>query len=171
MEFHTILALSRHLNPLNWYIRAIFLIGSCYFAYKRSWIGLVSTFVFMTLILVGSVANGAFDNLQMQAGLEYEKILFHSPLSTLAIVFVYLMFAVLLCLAFWKHSIKLGLIIWNIYLVGKILLGYFYMGDSAWTTISYTIFGLIIINRVGLYLLRQNTKRKLHKADNHNSKY
>ncbi|MBL0019136.1 MAG: hypothetical protein IPP17_22600 [Bacteroidetes bacterium] len=36
----------RHHNPWSWYIRPLFLIPFCFFAYKRSWAGISAT-IFM----------------------------------------------------------------------------------------------------------------------------
>jgi hypothetical protein len=36
-------AFARHQNLLSWYIRPLFLIPFCYFAYKRSWAGISIT--------------------------------------------------------------------------------------------------------------------------------
>jgi hypothetical protein len=38
-------AWARHHNILSWYIRPLFLIPFCYFAYKRSWASILGTLV------------------------------------------------------------------------------------------------------------------------------
>lgn len=40
-------AYERHQNQLSWYIRPLFLIPFCYFAYKRRWAGIVGTVFFL----------------------------------------------------------------------------------------------------------------------------
>ena len=41
-------AWARHHNPLSWYIRPLFILPFCYFAYKKSVWGMVLTFVAVT---------------------------------------------------------------------------------------------------------------------------
>src|SRR6185436_19481454 len=41
-------AWARHANPLSWYIRPLFILPFCYFAYKRSLWGMALTFVAVT---------------------------------------------------------------------------------------------------------------------------
>ena len=36
-------AWARHHNPLSWYIRPLFVLPFCYFAYKKNWWGMVLT--------------------------------------------------------------------------------------------------------------------------------
>lgn len=36
-------AYERHQNQLSWYLRPLFIISFCYFAYKRSWTGIMGT--------------------------------------------------------------------------------------------------------------------------------
>jgi len=65
------------------YIRPIFLIILAYFAYKRSWKGLVITFVVMMSSMVWFPAPKAI-NLQMEAVLDFEKKLLSNPITALA---------------------------------------------------------------------------------------
>ena len=41
-------AWARHQNPLSWYIRPLFILPFCYFAYKKSVRGIVLTLVAVT---------------------------------------------------------------------------------------------------------------------------
>jgi hypothetical protein len=38
-------AWARHHNVLSWYIRPLFFLPFCFFAYRRSWAGIVATLV------------------------------------------------------------------------------------------------------------------------------
>lgn len=42
----------RHHNQLSWYIRPLFLIPFCWFAYRRSWAGIMLV-IFLTLTSMG----------------------------------------------------------------------------------------------------------------------
>jgi hypothetical protein len=161
MEFQAILdwAFARHLNPLSWYIRPIFLIIICYFAYKRSWKGLVITFLLMSSSMVWFPAPETIDP-KMQVVLEYEKMLLSNPLSAVITLFIGVIFVVLACLAFWKHSLKMGLVVLNSMMVGKIIFGLIFTGENGWAPIGTTIFGIIIVNGIGFYLLHRMRKNK-----------
>lgn len=153
MDFQTFLdwAFARHLNPLSWYIRPIFLIIICYFAYKRSRKGLVITFLLMTSSMVWFPPPETI-NPQMQTVLEYEKMLLSQPLTGIFVFLIGIIFVVLVCVAFWKRSFKMGLILLNTMLIGKIVLGLIFVGDDGWGPIGTTIFGLVLVNGIALYL-------------------
>lgn len=151
-------AFNRHLNPLSWYIRPIFLLIICFFAYKRSWKGILITFIVMTSSMVWFPAPDEI-NPQMQQVLEFEKKVLSTPVSasiTLATMFSFLS---LVILAFWKHSLKWGLIIVNITVVGKLIFSLIFTGEAGWGTLPVTIFGLVIFNLIAFisykYLKRQ----------------
>lgn len=145
-------AFERHLNPLSWYIRPIFLIFLAFFAYKRSWKGLLITFLVMTSSMVWFPAPGKIDP-QMQVVLELEKQLLSSPLTALATLGVAALFVGFVGVAFWKHSLKLGLIALNATLIGKMVLTLLFTGDNGWAPLGNTIFGLVLVNGLGLAIL------------------
>ncbi|MBD1380249.1 hypothetical protein [Metabacillus arenae] len=160
MGFHDILdwAFARHLNPLSWYIRPIFLIIICYFAYRRSWKGIIITFLLMTSSMVWFPAPETIDP-QMQVVLDYEKMLLSNPLSAVITIFIGVIFVVLACIAFWKHSLKMGLVIVNVTLIGKIVFGLMFTGENGLAPIGTTIFGLIIVNGIGCYIFYRKQKK------------
>ncbi|SHE94126.1 hypothetical protein SAMN05444392_10555 [Seinonella peptonophila] len=153
-------AFERHLNPLSWYIRPIFLVIICYFAYKRSWKGILITFLVMTSSMVWFPAPETIDP-KMQVVLEFEKMLLSQPLTAVITLFVGVVFVVLACMAFWKHSLKMGLIILNSALIGKIVLGLIFTGENGWAPIGNTLFGLLIINGIGYFIFRRMKKRQV----------
>lgn len=162
MEFQAILdwAFERHLNPLSWYIRPIFLIIICYFAYKRSLKGIIITSLLMSSSMVWFPAPETIDP-KMQVVLEYEKMLLSSPVTAVITLFIGVIFVVLACMAFWKHSLKMGLVIVNSMMIGKIIFGLIFTGENGWAPIGTTIFGLLIVNGIGLYLLHRMRKKSL----------
>jgi len=160
MDINAILnwAFERHLNPLSWYIRPVFLIVLAYFAYKRSWKGLVITFVLMMSSMVWFPAPKTV-NPQMEAVLEFEKTLLGTPLSALATIAFMMVFVVAIGMAFWKHSLKMGLVILNMTLIGKVVLSLLFTGENGWGPLGNTIFGLVLVNGIGLLLLKRNRKK------------
>lgn len=164
MEIQEILewAFQRHLNPLSWYIRPVFLIVLVYFAYKRSLKGVIITFVLMMSSMVWFQAPETI-NQQMQAVLEYEQMLLSNPISAIFTIALMMVFVVLILMAFWKHSLILGLIILNVTLVGKVGLSLLFTGENGWAPLGNTIFGLILINGTGAFIMYRKRKNKLVK--------
>ncbi|NQD68732.1 hypothetical protein HP456_22760 [Bacillus haikouensis] len=162
MEFQEILvwAFQRHLNPLSWYIRPVFLIVLVYFAYKRSWEGVIITFVFMMSSMVWFPAPETI-NPQMQEVLEYEQMLLSDPVSAILTIAVMMVSVGLILISFWKHSLKLGLIILNVSLIGKVILSLLFTGENGWGPLGTSIFGLILVNGVGAFIMYR--KRKSNK--------
>jgi hypothetical protein len=161
MDFHEILnwAFQRHLNPLSWYIRPIFLIILAYFAYKHSWKGLILTFVIMMSSMVWFTAPETI-NSQMKTVLEYEKMLLSNPVSAIITVAFMMIFVFSVGMAFWKHSLKLGLVILNVTLIGKVILSLLLTGNDGWAPLGNTIFGLILVNSIGMFLIYRKRATK-----------
>ena len=93
-------------------------------------------------------------NPQMQQILEFEKKLLSTPVSasiTLATMFSFL---ALVILAFWRRSLKWGLIIVNITIIGKLIFSLIFRGEAGWSTLPVTIFGLMIVNLISFISLR-----------------
>ncbi|MGM0867481.1 MAG: hypothetical protein ACQEWF_22730 [Bacillota bacterium] len=162
MEFQEILdwAFQRHLNPLSWYIRPIFLIVLVYFAHKHSWKGVIITFVLMMSSMIWFPAPETI-NPQMQTVLEYEQMLLSNPVSAIFTIALMMVFVVLILIAFWKHSLKFGLIILNVTLIGKVILSLLFTGENGWAPLGNTIFGLILVNGIGWFIMYRKQKNKL----------
>ncbi|MED4207455.1 hypothetical protein [Neobacillus mesonae] len=161
MEFQEILdwAFHRHLNPLSWYIRPVFLIVIVYFAYKRSMKAVIITFGLMMSSMVWFPAPETI-NPQMQAVLEYERILLSNPISAVFTIAIMMVFVVLILVSFWKHSLMFGLIILNVTLIGKVILSLLFTGENGWAPLGNTIFGLILINGIGWFIIYRKRKKE-----------
>jgi len=152
-------AFERHLNPFSWYIRPVFLLILAYFAYKRSWKGIAITFVLMMSSMVWFPAPKTIDP-QMQVVLEYEKMLLSNPASAILTLAFMMVFIVSIGIAFWKHSLKMGLIMINVTLLGKVALSLFFTGENGWAPLGNTLFGLVLVNGIGIPLILWLRKRK-----------
>lgn len=160
IEIQTILdwAFERHLNPLSWYLRPIFLIIICYFAYKRSLKGIIITFLLMSSSMVWFPSPETIDP-EMKVVLEYEKMLLSNPMTAIVTLFMGVIFVALACIAFWKRSLTMGLVIVNSMMIGKVVLGLIFTGENGWAPIGTTIFGLLIVNTIGFTLLNGCEKK------------
>lgn len=158
MDFNEFLewAFQRHLNPLSWYIRPVFLILLCFFAYKRKIGWVIITFLLMMSSMVW-FSPPLEVNQEMQKVLDFEKELFKKPLTAIAALSFMFLFIVSILIAFWKHSLKWGLIIVNATLIGKVVLSLFFTGESGWAPVGNTVFGLILVNGIaaGIYFYQK----------------
>jgi CHASE2 domain-containing sensor protein len=94
----------------------------------------------------------------MKAVLEYEKMLLSSPLTAIATFALMFAFLFIIGFAFWKRSLKLGLIVLNVSLIGKVALSLLFTGDDGWGPLGTAIFGLILVNGIGAVLLYKKRK-------------
>lgn len=159
----------RHHNQWSWYIRPIFLIPFCFFAYKRSWVG-ISVTVFCVFTSMFWFNKPAEVSDQVKTFLEFEKNWLYGAWDykkLLLILTVPLSFAAL-GLAFWKRSIIMGLGVIVLMATGKIIWSIHNAGESGKSIIVPAILGLFIC--IGLILygfkkLERKNKRKTDKAN------
>ncbi|MCY9011251.1 hypothetical protein MOE50_19955 [Bacillus inaquosorum] len=128
------------------YSPSLFLLVLVYAAYKRSWKGIIITFVLMMSSMVWFPEPKKI-YLQMQKVLEFEQMLLSSPISAvLTIVFMIVLIGFILA-AFWKRSLVLGVILLNVTLAGKVALSLFFTGENGWAPLGNTIFGLMMVKK------------------------
>jgi hypothetical protein len=134
----------RHHNQLSWYIRPLFLIPFCFFAYKRSWAGIsITVFCLFTSMFWFDRPEVVSDN--VKTFLQFEKDWLYGKwnfkkimlISTVPISF----FA--LGLAFWKRSIIMGLGVVALMATGKIVWSIQSAGESGKSILIPAIVGLI----------------------------
>ncbi|KAA6450445.1 hypothetical protein [Bacillus swezeyi] len=164
MEWNSILewAFQRHLHPLSWYIRPVFLVVLAYFCYKRSWKGVIVTFVLMMSSMFWFPVPETV-NPEMQTVLDYELKLLSRPVTAVLTIVFMMGFLVLIGTAFWKRSLTWGLAVLNVTLIGKVVLSLFLTGESGWAPLGNTLFGLVLVNGIGLFLIAR--RREINKAD------
>lgn len=81
-------------------------------------------------------------------------MLLSNPSSAIATIAFMMPFVVAIVFTFWKRSLKFGLAVLNVTLIGKVILSVLILGQSGWALIGNTVFGLILINGIrgfGLY--------------------
>lgn len=154
----------RHHNQWSWYIRPIFLVPFCYFAYKRSWAGIAITvfclftsmFWFRKPVVLSPDVVGflQFEKDWLLASWKASKIIF---MATIPISF----FA--LGLAFWKRSLIIGLGVIFLMATGKIIWSILNAGEAGKAILIPAILGLIICSilvYVGFKKLEKTVKTK-----------
>ena len=154
-------AWERHHNVLSWYIRPLFLLPFCYFAYRRSLFGMTLTLVALATSMFWFPApeqssSGALEFLAMER--EYLTGEWTVAKILLALI-VPLSFAVL-ALAFWKRSIVYGLVLINAMVLIKVVWSFYFGGGAGGLTLlPSAIVGLAVCDAVVLYLIRRRRRR------------
>lgn len=140
-------AWARHHNVLSWYIRPIFILPFIFFAYKRSWKGLVITVMALFTSMFWFPAPAAVDPLVEQfLQAEQDYILgtwtFGKFLLTLSVP----TFFHFLALAFWKRSWWWGVAVINLAALGKITWSVAEGGASGWAVLIPAVIGMLVCN-------------------------
>lgn len=143
-EFFT-WAFQRHQNILSWYIRPLFLIPFCYFAYKQSWAGISATiFLLFTSMFWFSTPDTVSQ--QSLEFLQVEKDYLTSDWSLGKILLSLLVPISFLALgaAFWKRNLLFGISVIVLMAVLKIIWSVAFGGKPGMSIIIPAIVGLII---------------------------
>lgn len=145
-------AWARHHNEWSWYIRPLFLLPFCYFAYRRSWAGIVGTLVALATSMFWFPAPQIVDA-QVERFLAAEKEWLTGGWTTMKVVTlpVVPVFFWLLGSAFWQRSWLAGTLIINLMMVSKVIWSFAYGEDSAWPLLPPALLGVIICDVV-IYL-------------------
>jgi len=159
-------AWERHHNVLSWYIRPLFFLPFCYFAYRRSLSGMILTLLALATSMFWFPVPGRTDPQVLEfLAVEREyltgdwttaKILMASlvPISFAALGFV-----------FWKRSIVYGLVLMNAVVSIKLVWS-FYFGDESGglTLLPSALAGLAVCDAVVLYVVRRMRKKSSPKS-------
>jgi len=156
----------RHHNQWSWYIRPIFLIPFCFFAYKRNWTGIsITVFCLFTSMFWFNRPEFVSDN--VMTFLQFEKDWLYGEWNykkTILIITVPISFFAL-GLAFWKHSLIMGLGVVVLMATGKIVWSIQNAGESGKSIIVPAILGLLICSGLIFYGFKKLERKKQGNAN------
>jgi len=151
----------RHHNQWSWYIRPIFLIPFCFFAYKHSWSGISFTiFCLFTSMFWFNKPEVVSENVEIFLQFEkdwlygewdYKKVLL---IITVPVSFFALGFA------FWTRSLLIGLGVLAMMATGKIVWSIQNAGESGKSILVPAIIGLLICGGLIFYGFKKLEKTK-----------
>ena len=158
-------AWARHHNILSWYIRPMFIIPFIYFAYKRSWKGMIVTILALLTSMFWFPAPAVVDPMVSQF-LEAEKEFILGPLSAQKVFFwlTVPLFFFLLALAFWKRSWWWGVAVINIAALGKVAWSVVEGGQSGWAVLIPAMIGMLVCDLAVYFGVQSINKRKTQSA-------
>jgi hypothetical protein len=153
-------AWARHHNELSWYIRPLFLLPFCYFAYKRSLWGIVLTVLALATSMFWFPAPERVDPRAAEfLAVEREYLTGDWTLWKVLLALVVPVSFAALAVAFWKRSLVWGLAVINAMVLVKIVWS-FYFGDASGglTLLPSAVVGLAVCDAVILYFVRRTRK-------------
>jgi len=158
-------AWTRHHNVLSWYIRPMFILPFIYFAYKRSWKGMLITILALATSMFWFPAPGTVDPMVAQF-LEAEREYILGPLTATKLMFWLTVpaFFILLALAFWKRSWWWGLAIINITALGKVAWSVFEGGQSGWAVLIPAVIGMLVCDVAVYFGVKYIHSKRLRKV-------
>jgi hypothetical protein len=154
-------AWARHHNVLSWYIRPLFFLPFCYFAYKRSLSGMLLTLVALATSMFWFPAPERSDPMTLEfLAVEREYLTGDWTMAKVLLALLVPISFAALGLVFWKRSIVYGLVLINAIVLVKLAWS-FYFGDESGglTLLPSALAGLAVCDAVILYILRRMRKR------------
>lgn len=154
-------AYERHQNQLSWYIRPLFLVPFCYFAYKRSWAG-ISLTVFLILTSMfwfpkpEIVSNQVKEFLKM----EMDYLLGDWGLTKSLITLLVPISLITLTVAFWKRNLYFGISVMVFIAVAKMAWSVAFGGEAGKSIFIPAIVGLVICIVLIYFGFRKIEKKK-----------
>jgi hypothetical protein len=136
---------ARHHNQWSWYIRPLFLIPFCFFAYRRSLAGIaITAFCLFTSMFWFDTPNKVSDD--VLTFLQFEKDWLYGSWNykKLMLILTVPISFFALGLAFWNRSLIIGISVVVLMAAGKICWSIYNAGDSGNSILAPAILGLVI---------------------------
>ena len=154
-------AWSRHHNILSWYVRPLFILPFCFFAYRRSLFGIVLTIIALATSMFWFPApEHASPAVNEMLGDEEAYLTANwTPWKVLIALLIPLTFAAL-GLAFWKRSLVWGLAVVNAAILFKIAWTFLFSTEAgALSHLPAAVLGLAVCDALILYVIRRMRAR------------
>ncbi len=158
-------AWARHHNVLSWYIRPLFLLPFCYFAYKRSLWGIVLTVVALATSMFWSPApQHSSPAVNKMLASEREYLTANWTLWKVVIALLVPLGFAALALAFWRRSLAWGLAVINAMVLFKIGWTFLFSTEAgAMSHLPAAVLGLVLCDALILYFMRRMRPRSSYR--------
>lgn len=142
-------AFERHQNILSWYIRPLFLLPYCYFAFRKSMKGIVFTLIALISSMFWFPKPEVTDpTVQQFLQMEKEYLLGHWNISKILLTLLVPLSLFALAYAFWKRSWKYGILVINLMAISKIVWSIYFGMESGLSVVAPAIVGLFVCNGI-----------------------
>lgn len=138
-------AFARHQNLLSWYVRPLFLVPFCYFAYKKSWAGISITIFLLATSMFWFPAPAVVGPQEAQfLEMELDYLTGEWGFAKILVALLVPLSFIVLGAAFWKRNILMGLAVIVLIAVAKMIWGVVFGGESGTSIFAPAIIGLLI---------------------------
>ena len=150
-------AWARHHNVLSWYVRPLFLLPFCFFAYRRSLLGIVLTLLALaTSMFWFPVPENSSPAVNEMLASEREYLTTDWTLWKVSIALLVPLTFAALGLAFWKRSLVWGLAVLNAAILFKIAWTFLFSTEAgAMSHLPAAVLGLALCDALILYVMRR----------------
>lgn len=155
-------AWDRHHNILSWYIRPLFLLPFCFFAYRRSVVGIVMTLLALVTSMAWFPAPAQPDPAVVQL-LQVERDYLLGEWTVGKVVIALLVPVVFggIAVALWRRSIGWALLVINAAVLFKIAWTYFFDAEGAGADahLPAALVGLAVVDVTLVFAIRYRRRR------------
>jgi hypothetical protein len=152
---------ARHHNELSWYVRPLFLLPFCFFAYRRSVWGIVVTLlVFPTSLFWFPAPENPSPRVEGYLAWERHFLTEGSVVARVALVLLVVAFFVALTTAFWKRSWMWGLAVLNAGTLLKVIWSVAFGGEAGWASLAPSLLTLTVTDAAILLAVRWLKRRR-----------
>lgn len=147
---------ARHHNELSWYVRPLFLLPFCFFAYKRSVWGLVATLlVFPTSLFWFPAPENPSPRVVGYLAWERQFLTEGDVVARVVFVVLVIAFFIALATAFWRRSVLWGLAVLNAATLLKVGWSVAFGGEAGWASLAPSLVTLVICDAAVLYAVHR----------------
>ena len=156
---------ARHHNELSWYVRPLFILPFCYFAYRRSIRGILVTLLLLptSLFWFPAPAQPSPRVIEYLAW-EREFVTGDNLVAKLVLLVLVLGFFVALAAAFWKRNWLYGLGVLNAATLLKVIWSVAFGGAIGWAALLPSLVTLAICNTIIVLAMRWQDKRRIRRV-------
>ncbi|HZA44777.1 MAG TPA: hypothetical protein VE568_05670 [Rubrobacter sp.] len=150
-------AWGRHHNVLSWYVRPLFLLPFCYFAYRRSLLGMTLTLIALATSIFWFPAPAELSTaVNEMLGAETEYLTSNWTLWKVLIALLVPATFAALGLAFWKRSLVYGLAVINAAILFKIAWTFLFGTEAgAMSHLPAAVVGIVVCDALILYVMHR----------------
>jgi hypothetical protein len=150
-------AWARHHNVLSWYVRPLFLLPFCYFAYRRSLWGIALTLIaLVTSMFWFPAPEHPSSAVNEMLASEREYLTADWTLWKVFIALLVPLTFAALGMAFWKRSLVWGLAVVNAAILFKIAWTFLFSTKAAaMSHLPAAVLGLVVCDALILYVMRR----------------
>ena len=146
---------ARHHNEVSWYVRPLFLLPFCFFAYRRSLTGILVTLLILpTSLFWFSAPENPSPRVEGYLAWERQFLTEGSVVARVALLVLVIAFSVALAAAFWRRSWLWGLAVINAGTLLKVIWSVAFGGAAGWASLAPSLFTLAVTDAAILLAMR-----------------